>query len=142
MRTAAIYGLVDLVSWEPQKFHGTWMHGRSKLWHQLEKVFMRERDQLKVYKCKNASMLVDSGHYSTRLQVRCKKPHPPTKTARKKVMQRDLDACFGMEADEELKKAVVMDIAKRWKGGCANKVPVGGCEGTVFSNTADSLTAV
>jgi hypothetical protein len=55
-------------------------------------------------------MLVDSDHYSTRLEARCKKPPPPTETARQKVMQRDLDAHFGMEADEEMKKAVVMDI--------------------------------
>ena len=71
--TAAMYGLVDLVSFEDQKFHGTWMHGRSKKWHQLDKVFMREVDRHKVKKCINAEMLLQLILYSTLFAI----PHGP-----------------------------------------------------------------
>ena len=128
--TAATYGLVDLVSFQKQKFDGTWMHGRSKQWHQSDKIFMRASDRSKVQKCRNAEMLVDSDHFSIRLHARCTKPPPPLKTTRQKVLQRDLESYFGKDADDEKNKEVVQKIAEKWNGGC-----------TATGNGCENLTA-
>ena len=77
--TASMYDLVDLVSQQEQLFYGTWVHCRSKKWHQLDRIFMRSMDLCKVHKCINAPMLVDSDHFSVRVHARCDKPDPPPK---------------------------------------------------------------
>ena len=79
--TASMYDLVDLVSQQEQLFYGTWVHCRSKKWHQLDRIFMRSMDLCKVHKCINAPMLVDSDHFSVRVHARCDKPAPPPKNS-------------------------------------------------------------
>jgi hypothetical protein len=110
--TAAIHGLVDLVSMEKQKFDGTWMHARSKKWYQLDRIFMHKDDVDKVHKCINAEMIVDSDHFSVRMHARYQKPVKAAKSEREKRMQKDWQAHLGMEADDETRKKTIAEIAK------------------------------
>ena len=55
--TAAMYQLKDLLTFEEQKFYGTWVHAQSKNWHQLDKVFMKQKHRHVVSKCVNGEML-------------------------------------------------------------------------------------
>jgi len=51
---ATVHGLQDLVTLEEQSFYGTWVHPQSKMWHQLDRIFMRKRQRYMVNKCRNA----------------------------------------------------------------------------------------
>ena len=109
--TASMHGLIDLVSREEQKFYGTWMHARSKKWHQLDRIFVREEDGDKVHKCINAEMVVDSDHYSARLHARYQKPQTKGKTKRKRRMQADWQARLLPMVETSKREKVVADIA-------------------------------
>jgi hypothetical protein len=110
--TASVHGLIDLVSREEQKFYGTWMHARSKKWHQLDRTFVREEDGDKVHKCINAEMVVDdSDHSPVRLHARCQKPQTKGKTKRKRRMQADWQARLSPMVETSKREKVVADVA-------------------------------
>jgi hypothetical protein len=106
-----MHGLIDLVSREEQKFYGTWVHARSKKWHQLDRIFVREEDEDKVHKCINAEMVVDSDHYPVRLHARYQKPQTRGKTKRKRRMQADWQAHLLPMVETSKREKVVADIA-------------------------------
>jgi exonuclease III len=75
--TAALHGLVDLTSQQPQHMPATFFDHRSQLPKQLDRIFVDSRHLPLVNKCVIASMIVDSDHESVRLNIQLRKPPPP-----------------------------------------------------------------
>ena len=96
---AALYGLKDVGTFTDQHtWEGTWVHPRSKQWHQLDKIFMRDTDMSTVNKCYNAAMIADSDHYSVRINITLNRRKSLTLSLRQKRNGRDFDSTFGKQA--------------------------------------------
>ena len=93
-QTACLYGLKDLVSFQEQPFLGTWVHPRSKKWHQLDRIMMKHSDSHMVQKCTNAEMLTDSDHFSVRLNLSIDKPDKVNRTVRQVRGMKDITNHF------------------------------------------------
>ena len=79
---AARYDMVDLVSHYPQEVGGTWVHMRSKNFHLIDRVFVRQQDKRRVQECRIEGMLTDSDHYTVRVCLSVERPRPLPKTTR------------------------------------------------------------
>jgi endonuclease/exonuclease/phosphatase family metal-dependent hydrolase len=82
---AAARGMVDLASMREQKFYGTWVHPRSKKWHQLDRIFMRKCQSYMVNRCYNAEILKPSDHFSVRINLTISTPPKIPNTVRQKM---------------------------------------------------------
>jgi hypothetical protein len=109
---AATCQLKDLLTFEEQKFYGTWVHAQSKNWHQLDKVFMKQKHRCMVNKCVNGEMLKMSDHFSVRLNLSIFNPPKPTSTLRRTRNGKAISEFFGKAADEKIREAQVWQIAK------------------------------
>ena len=110
--TAAMHQLKDLLTFEEQNFYGTWVHAQSKNWHQLDKVFMKQKHRHVVNKCVNGEMLKVSDHFSARLNLSIFNPSKPTSTLRRTRNGKAISEFFGKAADEKIREAQVWQIAK------------------------------
>ena len=102
--SSSLHQLQDLLTFNPQKYDGTWIHMRSKKWHLLDRVLMRKQDRHRVRKCMIAPMLIDSDHMSTRLHLRFEHEHKQSSTIREETSRRDFDSVFGDKADPILRQ--------------------------------------
>ena len=104
--TMGLYGLTDLVSHFPQSMEGTWVHPRSKKWHQLDRVFIARQNKHMVRKCMNGEMLTDSDHMSVRLNLDLKKLQRVKKTARQEMSRKDTSGFSSEEGATAMRVAI------------------------------------
>ena len=113
--TMGMHEMADLVSKYPQPFNGTWVHPRSKKWHQLDRIFMARKDLHMVKKCKNGEMLTDSDHMSVRISLEMKKPAKIKKTPRQEMSRKDTSGFNN--GDETTAMEVAMEHKQRIQDG-------------------------
>ena len=113
--TACAYELQDLTSHHEQPFYGTWVHPRSKKWHQLDRVFMKKSDRHMVKKCVNAEMVTDSDHYSVRLSLIMDRPKRMVKTTRQHRSNKDIQGHFGRQMTDETRLRSVNKVKKEYE---------------------------
>ena len=114
---AGMNQMKDLITYEEQEFYGTWVHPQSKLWHQCDHMFMKERDRYLVKKCINAPMLCVSDHFSLRLHLQLETKKMKKRCVRQERTGKDLTEHFGYYADEEKRAALVQSIVNNYKNG-------------------------
>ena len=112
---AGLFGLKDVITFHEQKTEGTWVHMRSKNWHQIDRVFMRSADMNLVKKCVNGLMITDSDHFSVRLNLSTTQTKKDTPTTRQLRGKQDYDSTFATFADEEKKKKILNEIVGIYK---------------------------
>jgi hypothetical protein len=110
---ATAHGLQDLVTVEEQTFYGTWVHPQSKLWHQLDRIFMKKSQRHMVNKCRNAEMLKVSDHFSVRINLTMSSPPNPPLTLRQRNNTKNLRDVFSKSADEKVKRERIMEMARQ-----------------------------
>ena len=97
--------------YSPMTFHvssykGTWLHPRLKQHHQLDHLFVKQKDKKLIRKCKIANMLIDSDHFSVRLHVSILSPAGRSKTTRQKRNKKDFQGRYGRDlGNAEVEKA-------------------------------------
>jgi len=97
--TAAMYNLVDLVTWEKQVMSATFYDIGSKNGRQIDRAFVTRDHHHMVEKCVNAAMIVDSDHESVRLKMVIRKMPPVAKTVRKNRSGKDVNGTFGPDVE-------------------------------------------
>jgi hypothetical protein len=96
---ASMLGLQEVGTFQADNnWEGTWVHPRSKLWYQLDKVFLRTTDVHLLNSCKTANMITDSDHYSVRLNLNLERSKKPCTTLRQKRNGLNFADTFGKNA--------------------------------------------
>ena len=113
--TAAMFDLVDLVTWEEQRMSATFYDIGTQKGRQIDRAFVHREHQHMVSKCVNAAMLVDSDHESVRLKIVIQKATPAPKTVRKNRGTKDVSGAFGPDADESRKTTAVANILNKFE---------------------------
>ena len=132
---AAMFQLQDLLTFEEQQFYGSWVHSQSEKWHQIDKVFMKEKHRYMVNKCVNGEMLKVSDHFSVRLNLSIFNPAKPMKTTRQKRNGKAIGEFFGKHAEQETRDEQVLKIANEYEKRLKNG-------GDTHANLMAAVTAV
>ena len=137
--TAAMYSMIDLVTWQEQRMKATYYGIGTRVGRQLDRAFVRLEHKHMVKGCVNAAMIVDSDHESVRLHIVVGKTEQPARTMRMTRTSKAVAETFGMNAEPERQARATTGVLEAYEKKAGSNETAGMTLMTAVNEAIDGL---